>query len=159
MQQTFLPFQSKKLRHTGWQGRRKTPDVGVPKPPQPWHAFDLCSQAAALTLTSGSRTTQPISLRKRVPRQEKHAGPAKALVVGKMAWDSFSVDGHTLRRVPGRPLRASWGVEIHHTLSATAWEDAVPTNLSLGAKFTRHMAEGRGNSRGKHPDLEGSKAP
>lgn len=77
-----------------------------------------------------------------------------------MRWDSISVKGHTLRSVHGRPLCSLWGVEIHRTLGATAWEDAVPTKLSLGAKFTQHMVEGRRvNSRGKHPDLEGPKDP
>lgn len=60
----FPSFQSKKLRHTAWQGRRKIPDLNVPKPPQSpgtplMSSTQLISneaQAAALTLTSGSRT-------------------------------------------------------------------------------------------------------
>lgn len=32
-QTSFFPFQSKKLRHRAWQGRSKSPNMNVYKPP------------------------------------------------------------------------------------------------------------------------------
>lgn len=96
----------------------------------------------SLTQTSGSRTTKPISLRKNIPSQEKAGRTSKGLGSWKgdvglkniLNEDESSEVGN--ERSPG----ALWGVKIHGALNATAGEEAIPTKLSLGARFTQHYS-------------------